>query len=127
MALAPLPASTAPSERSPRWHNPLHRRTHSNHTIRKVDTSSGAVSSPFGAAFHTGSQDGTGDGARFSAPDGLASDGEGHLYVADRDNFTIRRVTSGDGGSNYGGRHAGGFRRTMTPEPHPAQPILSTL
>jgi hypothetical protein len=38
------------------------------------------------------SGDGVGGFARFNSPCGLALDAIGHLYVADRDNHTIRRV-----------------------------------
>ena len=40
-----------------------------------------------------GSQDGTGAGARFALPQGIAADQAGILYVAEPDSATIRRVT----------------------------------
>lgn len=40
-----------------------------------------------------GSVDGTGAAARFNAPAGTAVDGAGNLYIADRDNNLIRKVT----------------------------------
>ncbi|HEY4246120.1 MAG TPA: immunoglobulin domain-containing protein [Lacunisphaera sp.] len=40
-----------------------------------------------------GSDDGTGNAARFNRPCGVAADSAGNLYVADKDNFTIRRIT----------------------------------
>ena len=44
-----------------------------------------------------GSADGLGPAARFNAPTGLALDGQGALYVADRDNHLVRKLTGLDG------------------------------
>lgn len=63
-----------------------------NHTIRKV-TPSGIVSTLAGSPGRKGSDDGAGGLARFNSPIGIAVDGSGNVYVADRDNSTIRRVT----------------------------------
>jgi len=41
----------------------------------------------------TGSRDGTGSAARFNAPEGIAADAEGNLYVAEPASATIRKVT----------------------------------
>lgn len=41
----------------------------------------------------TGTQDGTGTNARFNTPIGLGLDGSGNLYVADRNNSTVRKIT----------------------------------
>jgi hypothetical protein len=62
-----------------------------NHTIRKV-TSSGVVATVAGTAGSIGSIDGTGSAARFDGPTGVAVDSAGNVYVADRDNNTIRKV-----------------------------------
>jgi sugar lactone lactonase YvrE len=62
-----------------------------NHTIRKV-TSAGVVSTLAGLAGLGGSADGTGGEARFESPNGLAVDSAGNLYVADTDNYTIRKI-----------------------------------
>jgi len=64
----------------------------SNSTIRKV-TSAGAVTTLAGTAGQTGSADGTGSAARFRGPSGVAVDAAGTVYVADRGNYTIRKIT----------------------------------
>ncbi len=46
-----------------------------------------------GARHAAGSADGRGGWARFNAPEGLALDRHGNLYVADSGNHTIRRIT----------------------------------
>ena len=65
-----------------------------NSEIRKV-TSGGVVTTLAGLAGNKGSADGTGSDARFNYPFGVAVDSAGNVYVAERDNFTIRKVTSG--------------------------------
>ena len=61
-------------------------------TIRKV-TPAGVVSTLAGLAGNYGSNDGTGNAARFSGPTGVAVDASGNVYVADTNNQTIRKVT----------------------------------
>ena len=63
-----------------------------NHTIRKV-TPAGVVTTLAGTAGSYGSTDGTGADARFQNPYGVAVDGDGNLYVTERENHTIRKVT----------------------------------
>jgi hypothetical protein len=63
-----------------------------NHTIRKV-TPAGVVTTLAGTAGASGSTDGTGAAARFNVPFGITFGSDGALYVADSENFTIRRVT----------------------------------
>jgi streptogramin lyase len=63
-----------------------------NSTIRKV-TPTGVVTTLAGTAGSTGSADGTGAAAQFSFPIGVAVDGAGNVYVADSNNYTIRKVT----------------------------------
>jgi sugar lactone lactonase YvrE len=47
-----------------------------------------------GLAGSSGSTDGTGSAARFNLPQGVAVDTAGNVFVADRLNYTIRKVTS---------------------------------
>jgi sugar lactone lactonase YvrE len=64
-----------------------------NSTIRKV-TPAGVVTTLAGLAISgNGSADGTGIGARFNHPNGVALDSAGNLYLADTSNNTIRKVT----------------------------------
>ncbi|HEX7837343.1 MAG TPA: NHL repeat-containing protein [Kofleriaceae bacterium] len=63
-----------------------------NSSIRKV-TAAGVVTTLAGTASMFGSADGTGADARFNDPAGVVIDSAGNVYVADRDNSTIRKVT----------------------------------
>ncbi len=62
-----------------------------NHRIRKINTN-GTVSTLAGST--SGSVNGTGAGAQFNRPIGLAADALGNLYVADENNHSIRKVTT---------------------------------
>ena len=64
----------------------------SNHTIRKI-TPAGVVSTLAGSAGLNGSADGAGADARFNFPEGVATDAEGNIYVADSYNNAIRKIT----------------------------------
>ena len=64
---------------------------YNNHGIRKI-TTSGVVSTLAGIAY--GYTDGTGTSAKFKNPYGVAVDGAGNVYVADRDNHRIRKITT---------------------------------
>jgi sugar lactone lactonase YvrE len=64
----------------------------SNHTIRKI-TPAGAVTTLAGSPGQPGAVNGNGSNARFNYPRGLAVDGAGNLFVADRGNHAIRKVT----------------------------------
>ena len=64
-----------------------------NHLIRKI-TPAGVVTTLAGVSGSFGSNDGTGAGARFASPRGVAVDASGNIYVADRDNNMIRKVTA---------------------------------
>jgi sugar lactone lactonase YvrE len=65
-----------------------------NQTIRKV-TPGRVVTTLAGMAHYRGSADGTGSAAWFFEPSGVAVDNAGNVYVADRYNHTIRKVTAG--------------------------------
>jgi len=64
-----------------------------NNTIRKI-TGAGVVTTLAGTAGSSGSTDGTGSAARFNSPQSVAVDSSGNVFVADRGNSTIRKVTS---------------------------------
>lgn len=74
-----------------------------NHVIRKI-TAAGVVSTFAGAAGSSGSVDGTGAAAKFSAPYGVAVDPSGNIYVADAGNNTIRKITPAGVVSTFAGR-----------------------
>lgn len=63
-----------------------------NNTIRKI-TPSGIVTTLAGLAGNSGSTDGIGDAARFFQPSGIAVDSSGNAYVADVNNYTIRKIS----------------------------------
>lgn len=65
-----------------------------NHTIRKVDISSGVVTTLAGTAGVSGSSDGSGSAAKFNTPIGLVIDNAGNLYVSDQLYTKVRKVTS---------------------------------
>ncbi|MBI2497783.1 MAG: hypothetical protein HYV75_07695, partial [Opitutae bacterium] len=64
-----------------------------NHTIRKI-TPPGVVSTLAGSAGQPGYANGNGSAARFNYPADVAVDAAGNVFVADRTNNVIRRITS---------------------------------
>ncbi len=63
-----------------------------NNTIRKI-TRTRSVTTLAGQPGSSGSNNGTGDAARFNFPVGIAVNGAGTVYVADTNNSTIRKIT----------------------------------
>ena len=70
----------------------LYVTDYGNHTIRRVETSTGVVTTLAGAAGMSGSVDAIGAAARFNMPARVTVDGAGNLYIADWGNFTIRQI-----------------------------------
>jgi hypothetical protein len=62
-----------------------------------------AITLVAGDANVPGSNDGTGAAARFNSPHGIVIDANGNLYVADRGNATIRKITSAGVVTTYAG------------------------
>jgi sugar lactone lactonase YvrE len=95
----------------------------SNDEIRKI-TPSGVVSTLAGSAGQPGSSDGTGSAARFYEPTGVALDSAGNVYVADKYNDEIRKITpsgvvstlAGSAGQIGSSNGAGGAARFDDPE-----------
>ncbi len=75
-----------------------------NATIRKI-AFDGQVSTFAGAAGAIDSVDGTGAAARFAQPWGIATDEQGNVYVADRVNHNIRKITPAGEVSTLAGNH----------------------
>ncbi len=67
-----------------------------NNTIR-LASPAGVVTTLAGSPGNSGSTNGTGGGALFNSPVGVAVDGNGNVYVADSYNSTLRKVTTPDG------------------------------
>ncbi|MGA8147303.1 MAG: NHL repeat-containing protein [Gallionellaceae bacterium] len=65
-----------------------------NNIIRKI-TPTGVVSTLAGMPGVQGSADGSGAAARFNYPTGVATDSAANIYVVDKWNYTIRKITPG--------------------------------
>jgi len=78
-----------------------------NQRIRKI-TPAGVVSTIAGDGTR-GYIDGNGVGAEFRYPTSLAVDGSGNIYVADVENFVIRKITPAGVVSTLAGSGAAGF------------------
>lgn len=68
-----------------------------NQLIRTVNLSTAQVSTLAGTAGSCGEVDGTGTGAQFCGPQGIASDGSSNLYVTDVSAGTMRQVVISSG------------------------------
>ena len=84
-----------------------------NQTIRKITAvgTNWVVSTIAGLAGVKGSDDGTNSQARFNAPQAIALDGTGRLYVSDRINCTIRELSPS--GTNWVVRTIAGTAVTL--------------
>ena len=67
-----------------------------NNTLEAIDATSKSLRIVAGKLFQQGSNDGTGDSARFNSPDGMAISGQ-DLYLCDTDNSDIRKINIGSG------------------------------
>ena len=63
-----------------------------NHAIRKI-TPDGTVTTLAGTIGVLGTNNGVGPAAKFAFPEGIAVDPDGNVFVADDDDFTIRKIT----------------------------------
>ncbi len=84
-----------------------------NHCIRKI-TPAGVVSTLAGNGI-AGFAEGTGISAKFWYPSGVATDGSGNIYVADRDNHRIRKVTPKGEVNTLAGNGDPGFAEGAAP------------
>jgi len=68
-----------------------------NHVVRKINVSTGAVTTLAGnqAAGMVADVDGTGSNARLNFPTGIAVDKNGNVYVTEQGGHTIRKITPG--------------------------------
>jgi len=94
--------------------------------IREI-TPEGEVSTVAGN--DSGFRDGAGNRARFNGPSGIAVGPKGDLYVADRDNYLIRKITAAPPGAPQGKDTARKIIQPAQPgtegDPLPAIPILT--
>jgi len=63
-----------------------------NNTVGAIDPASKSLRIVAGKLFQQGSNDGTGDSARFNSPDGMTINGQ-NLYLCDTNNSDIRQVS----------------------------------
>lgn len=91
-----------------------------NHTIRKI-TPAGVVTTLAGSAGLSGSTNGTGSAARFNSPASVTVDTSGNVYVADKNNYNVRKITSAGvvttlaGATAWGSTDATGTAASFSP------------
>ncbi len=79
-----------------------------NNMIRRID-GSGSVST-FAGSVVPGFSDGRGTGALLHGPDNIAMDASGNIFVADADNYRIRRISPDGVVSTVAGSGISGYR-----------------
>lgn len=77
-----------------------------DHCIRKISTA--GVVTTFAGNTTSGAADGNGTAASFNSPAGMVFDTSGNLYVADRGNHLIRKITSAGAVSTFAGNSTPG-------------------
>ncbi len=77
-----------------------------NHKVRKI-TSTGVVSTFAGSS--QGFNDGFGGVAQFNFPQGVATDASGNVFVADKNNYKIRKIASSGMVSTIAGSGSSGL------------------
>lgn len=81
-----------------------------NHTIRSYDPDSREVKSFVGSTLSvSGWQDGTGSAARFYKPVSICKDVSGNLYVSDRGNNMVRKITPSGAVTTLAGSTTAGY------------------
>ncbi|MBI5559845.1 MAG: SMP-30/gluconolactonase/LRE family protein [Deltaproteobacteria bacterium] len=81
---------------------------YSNNLIRKIDAS-GNVATLAGSV-RAGFHDGKGKEALFWGPDNMTMDSTGNLFVADADNFSVRKITPAGAVTTVAGSAVAGLR-----------------
>ncbi|MEI6713395.1 MAG: immunoglobulin domain-containing protein, partial [Verrucomicrobiota bacterium] len=79
-----------------------------NHRIRKISAYDGSVSTLAGSGTPGGNNGGP-DVAQFNQPSGVAVDLDGNVFVADTDNFKVRRVSPYGVVSTWAGNGVSGY------------------
>src|SRR5271155_6183246 len=65
-----------------------------NNTVEAIDLAGRSLRIVAGKLFQEGSNDGTGDAARFNSPDGMTIVGQ-NLYLCDTNNSDVRQINIG--------------------------------